>query len=332
MSGIPPGVVVVTGATSGVGRAVVRDFAERGAPLALVARSDEALESTLFDVERLGGKGLAVPTDVADPVQVEEAARRIEADLGAIGVWVNNAMTTVFSPFMEYASDEYQRVTEVTYLATVWGTQAALRRMIPRNRGAIIQVGSALAYRGIPYQSAYCGAKHAIKGFTESIRTELLHTGSKIHVGMVQLPAVNTPQFSHCRSRFDSHPMPVPPIYQPEVAARGVRLAIEKRRREVYVGFPTVKTIVGNKVAPGFIDRYLARQGPASQLIDLPPSSHNREGNLFDTVPGDPGAHGIFDAKSRSFSPVLWMSENRVPLTLGAVGVGMASMLLSRRA
>lgn len=320
---IPTGSIVVTGATSGVGRAIVRRFSGPGTAIGLVARSGTALKAAAAEVEHRGGTALPVPTDLAHFDQVEEAAARIEEQLGDIGVWINNAMTTVFSAFMDVDPEEYARVTQVTYLGTVWGTRVALDRMLARDRGVVIQVGSALAYRGIPLQSAYCGAKHGIKGFTESVRSELLHRGSGVHLGMVQLPAVNTPQFSHCRSNFDRHPTPVPPIYQPEVAADAVHLAVRDRRREIYLGVPTWKTIVGNKVSSAYLDRYLADHGVESQLSDRPPSPHNAEGNLFEPVPGDPGAHGIFDADSRDWSPMLWLTEHR--RSLGAATAVLAA-------
>lgn len=328
---IPKGSIVVTGATSGVGRAIVRRFSGPDTAIGLVARSDTALKEAAAEVERRGGTALPVSTDLAHFEQVQEAAARIEDQLGDIGVWINNAMTTVFSAFIDVDPEEYARVTQVTYLGTVWGTRVALDRMLGRDRGVIIQVGSALAYRGIPLQSAYCGAKHGIKGFTESVRSELLHRRSRVHLGMVQLPAVNTPQFSHCRSNFDRHPMPVPPIYQPEVAAEAVHLAVRDRRREIYLGIPTWKTIVGNKVSSAFLDRYLAENGVESQLSDLPPSPHNADGNLFEPVPGDPGAHGIFDAGSRDWSPMLWLTENRKPLGAAAVAAAAGLALIGRR-
>jgi short-subunit dehydrogenase len=298
--------------------------------MALLARGEEGLEGASKEVERRGGSALAIPTDVSSYREVDEAASEAESQLGEIGVWVNDAMTTVFSPFMEYQPEEYARVTEVTYLGTVWGTQVALQRMLPRDRGVIIQVGSALAYRGIPYQSAYCGAKHAMKGFTESVRSELLHRKSGVHVGMVQLPAVNTPQFSHCRSNYERHPQPVPPIYQPEVAADAVHLAVRERRREIYVGFPTWKAIVGNKVSSALLDHLLARKGVEPQLADRPPSPHNDEGNLFKPVAGDPGPYGIFGPRSRRTSPLLWLNENRVGAGAAALGAVVAGFLTLR--
>lgn len=328
--GIPGGTIVVTGATSGVGRAIVRRFAQPGVRMALLARGRDGLSATAEEVERRGGSALAIPTDVSRYEEVEAAATRAEERLGEIGLWVNDAMTTVFSPFLELEAEEYARVTEVTYLGTVWGTHVALERMVPRDRGVIIQVGSALAYRGIPFQSAYCGAKHGMKGFTESVRSELLHRKSRVHVGMVQLPAVNTPQFSHCRSVYERHPQPVPPIFQPEVAADAVHLAVRERRREIYVGLPTWKAIVGNKVSSALLDRILARKGVEPQLADRPASPDNEKGNLFSPVEGDPGAYGIFGPRSRETSPLLWLNENRVPAGIAALGTLLAGVLTLR--
>ena len=253
-------VVVVTGATAGVGRAVAERLARDGARIALLARGRKGLDGTARAVERLGGTALALPTDVADYDAVEAAARETEAELGEIDIWINNAMTTVFAFFHDVEPDEFRRATEVTYLGTVWGTKVALDRMRARDRGTIVLVGSALAYRGIPLQSAYCGSKHAIKGFFESVRTELLHEHSNVQIKMVQLPGLNTPQFDHCRSKMDRAPMPVPPIYEPEVAADAVHWAARHRRREIWVGGPTIKTIVGNKVLPGLVERVLAKR------------------------------------------------------------------------
>lgn len=323
--------VVITGATSGVGRATARRFAEEGARVALLARAQQGLEATAEEVEKRGGMALTISTDVANHEELEKAAQRVVDEWGQIDIWVNNAMTTIFAPFSEIRPDEYQRATEVTYLGVVWGTMVALDQMLARGRGIIIQVGSALAYRGIPLQAPYCGAKHAIKGFTESVRTEMIHYGHDIHIGMVQLPAVNTPQFTHCRSKFDRHPQPVPPIYQPEVAANAVHLAVRERRREVYVGWPTVKTIVGNKLASWLVDLYLARNGVDSQLTDRPAAPTNEEGNLFHPVEGDHGAHGGFDDSSRDWSLQMWFNERREALAAVGLGALLALFWVGRR-
>jgi NAD(P)-dependent dehydrogenase (short-subunit alcohol dehydrogenase family) len=322
-------VVVVTGASAGVGRAAAQAFGERGDRVALVARGEESLDGAARDIIRAGGEPLIVPTDVADPEQVEAAADRAEGELGPIDVWVNDAMATVFSPFVEIEPDEFDRSTRVTYLGAVWGTRSALRRMRSRDHGVIVQVGSALAYRGIPLQSSYCGAKHAMKGFTESVRTELMHEGSRVHVTMVQLPALNTPQFEIGRTKLDRHPQPVPPIYQPEVAARAIVWASEHRRREIHVGGATVKTIWGNKLVPGLADRYLAGSGVESQLTDEPLTG-GRDGNLFAPVPGDHGTRGRFDdARSRSLQ--LALAKHRRAVTgAGLVLAGAAALTAVR--
>ncbi|WP_242884697.1 SDR family oxidoreductase [Actinomadura litoris] len=297
-------VVVITGASAGVGRAVARAFAARGARVALLARGNAGLEAAAAEVEELGGTALPIVVDVADAAQVDAAADRAERTLGPIGVWVNNAFTGVFAPFDEITPEEYRRVTEVTYLGTAHGTRAALARMKPRDSGVIVQVGSALAYRGIPLQSAYCGAKHAIEGFTESLRAELLHDRSAVKVTMVQLPALNTPQFDWVRSRLPRRPQPVPPIYQPEVAARAVVHAADNpRRRERWVGGSTIATLLAEKVVPGLLDRYLGRTGYRSQQTgDRRPEVD--PGNLWEPCDDDRdhGAHGAFDdsAKPRS--------------------------------
>jgi short-subunit dehydrogenase len=296
-----PKVVVVTGASAGVGRAVVTEFAREGAHIGLIARGRERLEATKREVEELGGKALVLPVDVADAGQVEQAAERVEQELGPIDIWVNDAMTTIFAPFLQITPEEFKRATEVTYLGQVYGTMAALKRMHARNRGTIVQVGSALAYRSIPLQSPYCGAKHAIVGFTDSIRSELIHDNSAVHITAVMLPAMNTPQFSWCRTRLPRHPQPVPPIFQPEVAARAIVWAAKHKRREVYVGFPTVKAIYGNELAPSFADRYLAKHGFSGQQT-AQPISPDRPDNLFEPVEGDYGAHGIFGNRASSFS------------------------------
>jgi NAD(P)-dependent dehydrogenase (short-subunit alcohol dehydrogenase family) len=304
------GVAVVTGASAGVGRATARRLAEEGYDVALLARGREGLDGARREIEQRGRRALAIPTDVADASQVEEAAERTEAELGPIDVWVNNAMTTVFAPFKKIEPDEFRRVTEVTYLGAVWGTRSALQRMLPRDRGSIVFVGSALAYRGIPLQSGYCGAKHAIKGFFESVRSELLHDESSVKASMVELPALNTPQFDHCRTRMPKQPQPVPPIYQPEVAADAIVLAARTGERELYVGAPTWKTIWGERLAPGFADRYLAKNGVSSQMADEPVNG-DRPDNLFAPVEGDHGAHGRFEQGTRTRSPLLWLAKHK---------------------
>src|SRR5437763_3451566 len=286
---MPAETVVITGASAGVGRATARLFGRHGARIGLLARGVERLTAAAEEVRELGGEALVLPTDVADPDAVEAAAAAVERQFGAIDIWVNNAMATIFARFAEITPEEYRRATEVTYLGCVFGTMAALRRVRPRNHGTIVQVGSALAYRSIPLQSPYCGAKHAIRGFTDSLRSELIHQNSRVHLTMVQMPALNTPQFDWARNKTGRRPQPVPPIFQPEVAAEAIWFAAHARRREVYVGGPTVKAIIGNKVAPGLLDRYLARND-AGQLTDEP--EPERPDNLFATVPGDQGAHG----------------------------------------
>ncbi|HXD56405.1 MAG TPA: SDR family oxidoreductase [Thermoleophilaceae bacterium] len=318
-------VVAITGASAGVGRATARAFGERGASVGLLARGREGLEAAAREIEGAGGRALVLPTDVADPRQVEDAASALEDAFGPIDVWVNNAMTSVFARFWEIEADEYRRATEVTYLGVVNGTRAALRRMMPRDRGTIVQVGSALAYRGIPLQSAYCGAKHAIKGFTESLRTELMHDGSNVRLTMVQMPALNTPQFSTVRTKLPRHPQPVPPIYQPEVAAEAIVWAAEHERREVWVGRSTPIVIAGNHVAPAIGDRYLARTGFDSQQTDQPVNG-DRPDNLFEPLPGDHGAHGEFDDRAAGSSVELWLSKHRRAVLGGVIGAGILAL------
>jgi NAD(P)-dependent dehydrogenase (short-subunit alcohol dehydrogenase family) len=322
-------VVVITGASAGVGRATAVAFARTGARLGLVARGRAGLAGARRDVEAAGGKALVLAVDVADHEQVEHAAAQIEESLGSIDVWVNNAMATIFAPFAEIAPEEYRRATEVTYLGYVWGTMAALRRMVPRDRGVIVQVGSALAYRAIPLQAPYCGAKHAIQGFTESIRCELLHEDSHVHVTTVQLPALNTPQFDWGRSRMPRKPQPVPPIYQPELAADAIVWAVRARRREVYVGGSTVLTILGDRLAPALGDRYLARTGYEAQQTDDRAEPDDRD-NLFEPLPEEWGAHGRFDREAHPRSIQFGATKHR--RAIGALAVAALTLGVAARA
>ncbi len=315
-----PEVVVITGASAGVGRAVVREFAAQKAHIGLLARGRDGLEAAKREVEQLGGKALVVPTDVADAAQVEAAAEAVEKEFGPIDVWINNAMVSVFSPVKLMHEEEYKRVTDVTYLGCVYGTLAALRRMLPRDRGVIVQVGSALSHRSIPLQSAYCAAKHALQGFTESLRTELLHDKSHVQVTIVQLPAVNTPQFSWVRSRLPREPKPVEPIFQPEVAARAIVWAAHNKRRELFVGGSTVLAILGERVSPAVGDLYLAKTGyDAQQTSEV--ARPDRVDNVFAPVPGDHGAHGPFDEQAHAQSLELWAAMNRKWLVSAAMGL-----------
>ena len=317
------GVVVVTGASAGVGRATAVAFGRAGERVGLIARGRDGLEGARRDVEAAGGEALVVPADVADADAVERAAEAVEDSFGPIDVWVNNAMVAVFSPLARMTAEEYRRVTEVTYLGYVWGTMAALRRMRPRNHGVVVQVGSALAYRAIPLQSAYCGAKHAIEGFTQSVRCELRHEGSDVRLTLVELPALNTPQFDWGRNRMSRRPRPIPPIYQPEVAAEAIVAAVRRPRREVLVGGPTVLATLSERLAPGLGDAYLARTGIDAQQTDDPaePSSPD---NLFEPVPGDAGAHGRFDGRAHRRSLQLWASLHRRELA----GLVLAGVLV----
>jgi short-subunit dehydrogenase len=325
-----PEVVVITGASAGVGRAAVRKFAKHGAHIGLIARGSAGLERAKLEVESLGGRALVLPTDVADHQQVTSAATAVEEAFGPIDTWVNNAMVSVFSPVVMTEPEEFKRVTEVTYLGVVYGTLAALHFMVPRNHGVIVQVGSALAYRSIPLQAAYCAAKHAIRGFTDSLRSELIHDGIDIHLTMVQLPALNTPQFDWVKSRLPRRPQPVPPIFQPEVAARAIYWAAHHKRRELVVGLPTSKAIIGSKVVPGWLDRYLAESGYTAQQTDEPVDP-NRPNNLWNPLPGDRGAHGSFDSRAYSFSAELWATTHRRWIVMSAVSVaGMIAGLVSR--
>jgi len=313
-------IVAITGASAGIGRATARAFAARGYKVGLIARGTDRLQAACREVDASGGTGLAAPADVSDAEAVDRAAELIERGLGPIDVWVNAAMATVFAPFHMVGPDEYRRATEVTYLGFVHGTMAALKRMRPRGRGAIVQVGSALAYRSVPLQSAYCGAKAAIRGFTDSIRSELIHDGVGVHLTIVNMPALNTPQFDWARNKMRQRPQPVPPIFQPEVAARAILLAVDSpRRREIHVGRSTLEAIFGNRVAPGLLDRLMASKGYSGQLTDEeePPG---RPDNLFQPVRGEYGAHGRFDRRATYRSPELWLAEHRgIALALGAM-------------
>src|SRR6478735_8389362 len=327
------GIVVVTGASGGIGRACARAFAECGHDVALLARGHAGLDAAADDVRRTGARALPIVVDTADHEAVDHAADKIEAELGPIDVWVNDAFTSVFARFVDIEPEEYRRVTEVSYLGYANGTRAALRRMLPRDRGTIVQVGSTLAYRGIPLQSAYCGAKHAIQGFHESLRTELMHDGSNVHVTMVQMPAVNTPQFGWVLSRLPKRAQPVPPIYQPEVAADAVvHAAAHPKRREYWVGETTAATLLANAVAPGLLDRYLARTGFSSPQTDQPRDPNQPE-NLWHPADDheDHGAHGAFDQRSHARSPQVWASQHH-GLLAAVGGVALAVGLTWRRA
>ncbi|MEW2035256.1 SDR family oxidoreductase [Streptomyces roseifaciens] len=328
--------VVITGASAGIGRATARLFARRGARVALLARGDGGLAAAAAEVAELGGKPLVLPTDVADHAQVEAAAAAAEDAFGPIDVWVNAAFVSVFAPFTRIEPEEYERVTAVTYLGCVHGTRAALRRMLPRDAGTIVQVGSALGHRSVPLQSAYCGAKHAVNGFTSAVRTELLARHSNVRVTVVQMPAVNTPQFSWVLSRLPNHPRPVAPVYQPEVAARAVvHAAAHPRRKQYYVGASTVATILADKAAPALLDRYLARTGIDAQQTDEQVRAdrpHNLWEPVDDTGGGDYGAHGVFDAEAHARSPQAALARHPLLLPAAALlGAAAAVRTLLRR-
>jgi NAD(P)-dependent dehydrogenase (short-subunit alcohol dehydrogenase family) len=319
MSTAKPETVVITGGTAGIGRATAREFARHGCNVAVLARGQDGLDATKRDIEELGGKALTIATDVADWTAVEAAADQVERELGPIDIWVNNAFAGIFSRFVDVTPQEYERVTQVTYLGQVNGTRAALKRMLPRDKGAIVLVGSALAYRGIPLQSAYCGAKHAIQGFIDSVRCELLHDKSNVTITMVQMPGVNTPQFDWIRAKLPGQPRPVGKVYQPEVAARAIYFAARDGRKEMLVGLPTIEAVWGNKVASSMMDDYLAATGFASQQRPERVSP-DRKDNLFQPVAGDHGAHGSFDSEAVDSSAELWVSEHKKELGLAALG------------
>ena len=323
-------VVVVTGASSGIGRAAARAFGARGCSVGLIARNEQALENVRREVETSGGRALVLAADVADAGAVDAVAARAEAELGPIDVWVNAAMAAVLSPLSETSAEDIRRVTEVSYLGFVHGTMSALKRMCQRDRGTVVQVGSALAYRSIPLQASYCGAKFAIRGFTDSVRTELMHDKSKVHITMVQLPGHNTPQFSQVKTTLPRHPQPVPPIFQPELAADAIVWASEHRRREVWVGGSTYKVILGGFLAPAGADRYLARTNYDGQQTDLP-IEPDRPDYLYRHVPGDPGAHGIFDADARERSLAWAVSRHRRAVTLMGAAAALAAALGATR-
>jgi short-subunit dehydrogenase len=327
-----PQVVVITGASAGVGRATVREFARRRACIGLLARGQDGLNAAAREVELAGGKALALAVDMADAAAVERAADAVEAAFGPIDIWINNAMVTIFAPLKDIAADEFRRVTEVTYLGNVHGTMAALKRMLPRDRGVIVQVSSALAQRSIPLQSAYCGAKHAIAGFTDSLRSELLHDHSRVRVTAVQLPAMNTPQFGWARNRMPNRPQPVPPVFAPEIAARAIVWATRHDRREVAVGAPTLLAQWAQKLAPGLADRYLGATAYRGQQISGEADSGQRPDNLFAPVAGDAGAHGRFGERTRTRSPQLWANEHRGWLLLAAgIGAGAGALWWAAR-
>ncbi|HYE62302.1 MAG TPA: SDR family oxidoreductase [Phycisphaerales bacterium] len=327
-------VIVITGASSGVGRATAIAFARRGCTIGLLARGEDGLAGTVRDVEAAGGRAMAVPTDVSDPHAVESAAATIEEAFGPIDVWVNNAMTAVFAPTWDMTADEFKRVTEVSYLGYVYGTLAALKRMLPRDRGVIIQVGAALAYRSIPFVSAYCAAKHAVKGFTESLRVELMHRRSRVRTTLVHLPAMNTPAFRTIRNKMPRRVQPIPPIYQPELAAEAILWSVSHARRELFVGWPTIKAVFGNRIAPRTADRWLATSALDHALYDGP-NDPDQPDALFSPVPGDQGAHGDFDHRSRDVSWALWADMNRrwlAPAAFATLGLLAASLIPTFRA
>ena len=324
-------VVVITGASGGVGRAVAHEFAKRGARIGLLARGVEGLEGAKREVEQLGGQAIAIPTDVSHYDEVTEAAREVEQHFGAIDTWVNNAMVSIYAPFMKITPKEYQHISDVTYHGQVWGTRVALERMVPRNRGHIVQVGSALAKRSIPLQSAYCGAKHAIDGFTESVRTELIHMKSKVVLTVVQLPAMNTTQFEWTRNKMPKKSRPVGKIHQPEIAARAIYWAAHTNRKEMWVGWPTVESILGERVASSLLDKILANKAWKGSMRDERADANARD-NFWKPMPVDMGSHGPFDRKATKFSTQVWLDEHRGLVALAGLGVAAASALALRQA
>lgn len=325
-------VVMVTGASAGLGRAIAHGFAQQGAKIGLIARNREALEACGEEVEQLGGEALVLPLDVSDAAPIEHAASRLEEAFGPIDVWVNNAMASVVSPVRQMTAEEYKRVTEVTYLGYVYGTMAALRRMLPRDRGTIIQVGSALAVRSLPLQSAYCAAKHAILGFTDSLRSELDHDNSNVQLTVVQMPAMNTARYSWMKNRLPYKLQPVPPIFQPEVAAKVVVHAagVRRPRQEYWVGSPAVEPIVGQMFAPGLLDRDLGERTYKAQQSGVP-DDPDRSNNLWDYVPGEHSAHGPFDKRSCSFSPQVFLDQHHRWFAAGGAALVTAIVLGIKR-
>jgi NAD(P)-dependent dehydrogenase (short-subunit alcohol dehydrogenase family) len=312
------GIVVVTGASGGIGRATAVEFGRHGWKVALLARGEDGLAGAAREVELAGGEALMIRADVSDCEQVEAAAERVERELGPIDVWVNNAMATIFCDFMNIEPRDFERATDVTYLGAVWGTRAAMKRMKARDRGVIVQVGSALAYRSIPLQAPYCAAKAALRGFTDSLRSELIHDGSRVHITMVHLAAFNTPQFDWGKTCMPGRPRPMGKIFQPEIAARAIYWASHHRRRELWVGLPAVQAILGTRVIPGFLDRKLAYEAVEGQQTDTPVEPDRRD-NLHEPVPGDRGSHGRFDDQAVDHSVQFWMSTHRGALALAAL-------------
>lgn len=320
-------VIVITGASAGVGRATARAFAARGMSLALLARGRRGLDAVRAEVEAAGARVLAIPTDVANEYEVEAAAARIERELGPIDIWINNAMATIFGPVSSLTGAEVKRATEVTYLGAVYGTMSALKRMRPRNRGTIVQVGSALAYRAIPLQAPYCAAKHALRGFTDGLRCELMHDESAVHITMVHLSAFNTPQFDWALNRVGKRPMPVPPIFQPELAAKAIVWAAHHRRRELFVGWPAVKAVWGNKLLPHYADRMLASKGYSGQITEAPVVK-GACANLWDPCDSDLGAHGRFDREARLSSMQWWVTTHRLAAVLALIMLAVSVSVL----
>ena len=319
-------VVVVTGASAGIGRAIARKFGEDRAKVALLARNRAGLEAAAREIEEMGGQALVLPTDVTDVDAVEAAAAAVERQFGPIDIWVNDAMATVFAWFEDIEPEEFRRSTDVTYHGAVWGTRAALKRMVPRNRGTIVNVGSAMAYQGIPLQSPYCGAKAALRGFQQSVRTELRNKKSKVHLTTVQLPGLNTPQFVHARAKMPMVPQPVAPVYQPEVAADAVHWAAHHRRREVWVGIPTVYTILGSRFAEWVAQFYLGKTAVSGQQSDKPLGEPVRDGNLFDAPAHDEGAHGPYDDRAHGRSVQLALTKRRRAAAVVAAGAAAAGV------